>query len=67
MRTGTVKFYNNKSKFGFIKDHESDQEYYTHEKYLTNQIEADDVVEFEVVPAKRGPVATQVRRIEQPT
>lgn len=61
MKKGTVKFYNSKSKFGFIRDIETRLEYYTHEKHLVDVITNGDIVEFEVSYAKRGPVAVEVR------
>lgn len=63
MRTGTVKFFNNKNKFGFIIDDETKKEYYVHVKELTEEVKESDRVEFDLKPAKRGEECTQVRKI----
>lgn len=64
--TGTVKFYNEKSKFGFIKDDDNEgQEYYTHEKHLIDQISDGDRVTFELTDSKRGPVAIDVKLLSE--
>ncbi|MCX6310822.1 MAG: cold shock domain-containing protein [Bacteroidetes bacterium] len=64
MRKGRVKFYNEKSGFGFVTDLENGNEYYVQEKYLLEKVaEADEVV-FEIKILKRGPVAINVRKKE---
>jgi CspA family cold shock protein len=63
MRTGTVKFFNQKNKFGFIIDDETKKEYYVHAKELTEEIKEGDRVEFELKPAKRGDECTRVKKI----
>ncbi len=61
---GTVKFFNNKNKFGFIKCDETQKEYYVHEKDLTNgPITENDKVTFELKDAKRGPQAINVVKL----
>jgi len=39
MNQGTVKFFNNDKGFGFIKDDESNTEYFVHVTGLVDQIE----------------------------
>ena len=62
MQKGRIKYYNAKSKFGFVTDQENGQEYYVHEKYLLDKVEAADEVFFEIKILKRGPVAINVRK-----
>ena len=64
MLTGTVKFFNIKNKFGFIKCNEDGNEYYVQAKNINGgQLNQDDKVEFELKDAKRGPEAVQVKKI----
>ena len=64
MLTGTVKFFNIKNKFGFIKCNEDGKEYYVQAKNINvGQLNQDDKVEFELKDAKRGPEAVQVKKI----
>ena len=64
MPNGKIIFFNKKSKFGFIKD-EDGTNYYVHAKDLLDELEADDLVEFEVRTAKRGLEAFQVKKKSQ--
>jgi CspA family cold shock protein len=63
MRTGTVKFFNHKNKFGFIIDDETKKEHYVHAKDLIEEIKEGDRVAFELKPAKRGDECTKVKKI----
>jgi CspA family cold shock protein len=60
MKKGVVKFYNRKSKFGFIRDSETGTEYYVHGKDVNGQIDEGDHVTFELKEEKRGPAAVNV-------
>ena len=62
MRNGRVKFFNLKSKFGFITDIQEAKEYYVHAKDLAEEVKEGDLVEFEIVALKRGPVAVNVKK-----
>jgi CspA family cold shock protein len=62
MRTGIVKFFNNKTKFGFIIDNETKKEYYVHIKNVEGSIQADDKVSFELASAKRGDECINVKK-----
>ncbi len=64
MRTGKVKFFNKKSKFGFIIDDETKKEYYVHAKSVEGEIQDGDIVHFELKAAKRGDECMLVRKIE---
>jgi len=63
MPTGTVKFYNEKNKFGFIRVDEDGKEIYVSAQGLTEPVKNDDRVEFEIQQAKKGPEAVQVKII----
>jgi len=64
MYSGIIKFFNQKSKFGFIKCNEDEKEYYVHAKDIDGGIilNADDKVTFELKEAKRGPEAVNVKK-----
>jgi cold shock protein len=64
MRTGIVKFFNHKNKFGFVIDDETKKEYYVHIKDVTGQIDQNDRVTFELQDAPKGPQCAQVKKIE---
>ena len=60
MNQGTVKFFNGDKGFGFIKDDESNTEYFVHVTGLVDQIEEGDSVEFELTEGKKGLNAVNV-------
>ena len=62
MNTGTVKFFNKTKGFGFIKDQESDQEYFVHVTGLIDEIGDGDEVTFELQEGKKGLNAVNVRQ-----
>jgi len=64
MHSGIIKFFNQKSKFGFIKCDEDGKEYYVHAKDVEEGVilNADDKVSFELKEAKRGMEAVKVKK-----
>ncbi len=62
MNKGTVKFFNELKGFGFIKDEESDKEYFVHVSGLNDQIKENDSVTFDLQEGKKGLNAVNVRR-----
>jgi CspA family cold shock protein len=64
MRTGTVKFFNHKNKFGFVIDDETKKEYYVHIKDVVGEVDQNDRVSFELQDAPKGPQCAQVKKIE---
>jgi len=62
MKKGTVKFFNELKGFGFIKDNESDKEYFVHASGLIDKIKEGDEVSFELQEGKKGLNAVNVKR-----
>jgi CspA family cold shock protein len=61
MKEGIVKFFNETKGFGFIKDAESDNEYFVHISGLIDKIKNDDQVTFELKEGKKGMNAVNVK------
>jgi len=61
MKTGTVKFFNEIKGFGFIKDDESENEYFVHATGLVDRVNEGDEVTFELREGKKGLNAANVR------
>ena len=62
MNQGTVKFFNDSKGFGFIKDNESEKEYFVHVSGLIDEIRENDEVTFDLKEGKKGLNAVDVRR-----
>jgi cold shock protein len=62
MNNGTVKFYNALRGFGFIKDANSEKEYFVHSSGIKGIIRDDDEVTFDLQEGKKGLNATNVRK-----
>ncbi|RLD69848.1 MAG: cold-shock protein, partial [Bacteroidetes bacterium] len=60
METGIVKFFNETKGYGFIKDANSEKEYFVHASGLIDRINEDDEVTFELAEGKRGLNAVNV-------
>ncbi len=63
MKEGTVKFFNESKGYGFIKDNETDEEYFVHVTGLIDQVEKDDEVTFDVKEGRKGLNAIDVKRV----
>ena len=61
MNKGTVKFFNNAKGFGFIKDEESDNEYFVHVTGLIDEVKENDEVTFELTEGEKGLNAVNVK------
>ncbi|ALJ00535.1 cold-shock protein [Rufibacter tibetensis] len=61
MNNGKVKFFNSEKGFGFIKDSNSNQEYFVHVSGLVDEIRENDEVTFELKEGKKGLNAVNVR------
>ena len=63
MKTGKVKFFNDSKGYGFIKDDDSDNEYFTHVSGLIDEIKEEDEVSFELQEGKKGLNAVNVKYV----
>jgi len=61
MNKGTVKFYNESKGFGFIKDTDSDKEYFVHSSGLKDSIRENDEVTFDLEQGKKDLNAVNVK------
>lgn len=61
MQKGTVKFYNNQKKFGFIQPSDQGQDIFVHQTGLLDEIQDDDQVEFKVERTPKGLSAVDVK------
>ncbi|MBW6502094.1 MAG: cold shock domain-containing protein [Bacteroidales bacterium] len=61
MSNGTVKFFNESKGFGFIKEENSDKEYFVHSTGLIDRINENDQVTFDVEMGKKGLNAVNVK------
>ena len=62
MSKGIVKFFNVPKGFGFIKDDESQNEYFVHVTGLIDQIKENDHVTFELQDGRKGLIAVNVKQ-----
>ena len=63
MYTGKVKFFNESKGYGFIKDVESEKEYFVHVSGLIDKINENDDVTFELKEGKKGLNAVNVKLV----
>jgi len=63
MSKGTVKFFNDLKGFGFIKDNDSDKEYFVHVTGLIDEIRENDEVSFDLEEGRKGLNAVNVKVI----
>jgi cold shock protein len=63
MKQGTVKFFNETKGFGFIKDSETNEEYFVHASGLIDQVNEDDEVSFELKEGRKGMNAVNVKLV----
>lgn len=61
MSTGKVKFFNDSKGYGFIKEDESEKEYFVHVSGLIDEVRQDDDVTFDLKEGKRGLNAVNVK------
>jgi CspA family cold shock protein len=62
MGKGTVKFFNETKGFGFIKEDESNKEYFVHVSGLVDQVKENDEVTFELEEGRKGLMAVNVKQ-----
>ena len=63
MENGTVKFFNSEKGYGFIKDANSDKEYFVHSSGLKNTIKEGDSVSYDLQEGKKGLNAVNVKLV----
>jgi cold shock protein len=63
MKEGTVKFFNETKGFGFVKETETEKEYFVHVSGLIDQIRENDQITFELKEGKKGLNAVNVRLV----
>lgn len=61
MNIGTVKFFNNLKGFGFIKEANSEQDYFVHVSGLLQDIKENDQVTFDLQDGRKGLNAVNVK------
>jgi cold shock protein len=61
MNRGKVKFFNESKGYGFIKEDETNKEYFVHVSGLIDEVKDDDDVEFELVEGRKGLNAVNVK------
>ncbi len=61
MNKGTVKFFNESKGFGFIKEEETNKEYFVHVSGLIDEIREGDNVEYELTEGRKGLNAVNVK------
>src|SRR5438105_1082194 len=62
IHSGTLTFFNQSKGYGFIKDLNSKESFFVHINAMTDQINENDKVTFEVEMGNKGPVAVKVRK-----
>ena len=60
---GIVKFFNDAKGFGFIKEEETNEEFFVHVTGLQDKIYENDEVSFELTEGKKGMNAINVKVI----
>lgn len=61
MSTGTVKFFNDSKGFGFIKEDNTQKDYFVHSSGLKDFIKENDRVTFDLEMGKKGLNAVNVK------
>jgi len=61
MSKGTVKFFNESKGFGFIKEENTQKDYFVHSSGLKDSIRENDVVTFDLEMGKKGLNAVNVK------
>ena len=64
MKDGIVKFFNESKGYGFIKDTETENEYFVHVSELVDRIKDNDKVTFELKEGRKGLNAVNVKLAE---
>ncbi|MBA2611210.1 MAG: cold shock domain-containing protein [Bacteroidetes bacterium] len=60
---GKIKFFNLKNKFGFIRQSNTENDYYFYIKDPVEELNTNDVVSFELKESKKGIEAINVKKV----
>ena len=63
MNKGIVKFFNESKGYGFVKDQETEKEYFVHVSGLVDKVTENDEVTFELQEGKKGLNAVNVKLV----
>lgn len=63
MSKGTVKFFNESKGFGFIKEENTQKDYFVHSSGLKDSIRENDEVTFDLEMGKKGLNAVNVKLV----
>ena len=61
IKSGKLEFYNNEKGYGFIKEDETDNEYFVHVSGLIDEISENDKVTFDLEEGRKGLNAVNVK------
>ncbi|MDZ7605956.1 MAG: cold shock domain-containing protein [Cyclobacteriaceae bacterium] len=61
MSQGTIKFFNASKGYGFVKDDETNKEYFVHVSGLIDKVKDNDAVTFEIEEGRKGLNAVNVK------
>ena len=64
MSNGRVKFFNESKGYGFIVDEETQNEIFVHVSGLTEQVQENDRVSYEMVEGRKGMNSVNVKKID---
>jgi cold shock CspA family protein len=63
IHSGKVEFFNHDKGFGFIKEDETNEKYFVHVSSLSEEIEENDKVSFELEKGLKGLNAVRVKKV----
>jgi CspA family cold shock protein len=63
MKEGKVKFFNESKGFGFIKDNDTNEEFFVHVSGLVDSINENDDVTFDLQQGRKGLNAVNVKLV----
>jgi cold shock CspA family protein len=63
IRSGKLEFFNTEKGFGFIKENETNEKFFVHISNLTEEIDENDKVSFELEQGMKGLNAVRVKKI----
>ncbi len=61
MNNGIVKFFNESKGYGFVKDQDTEKEYFVHASGLVDKVTENDEITFELQEGKKGLNAVNVK------